>query len=108
MNKDWASVAYHEIIDAGKDWADKDAAAGILEDSKHSILAQIANTIDEKSNAARESQARAHPDYISFVEKLGKARKDRNLSRVKYDAAKTLASLRQTQESLKKAEMGLR
>lgn len=108
MNKDWASVAYHEIIEAGTDWADKDAAAKFLDDTRKPTLAQIANGIDVKSMSERESKARAHPEYKEHLEKLRVARKAANLSRVKYDAAKTLASLRQTQESLKKAEMGLR
>lgn len=108
MNKDWASVAYHEIIEAGTDWADKDAAAKFLDDTRKPTLAQIANGIDVKSMSERESKARAHPDYKEHLIQLKLARKEANLARVKYDAAKTLASLRQTQESLKKAEMGLR
>jgi len=34
MNEDWASKAYHEIIEAGTDWADKDAAAKFLDDTR--------------------------------------------------------------------------
>lgn len=105
---DWATIAYQTIIDSGEDWADKNSAAGFLEDSKASVLAQIANTIDEKSNAARESQARAHPDFRTFLVELKNARKARDTAKVKYEAARTLASLRQTQESLKKAEMNLK
>jgi len=105
MNDDWASRAYQQIIDSGNDWADKDAAAKFMDDTRKPTLAQIANGIDVKSMSERESQARAHPDYMEHLLKLKVARKRANLARVKYDAAKTLASLRQTQESLKKAEM---
>jgi len=108
MTEDWASVVYHKIINAGIDWADKNGAAGLLEDSKHSILAQIANRFDDKSNAARESKARADAEYLDFLQELMMARKARDTAKVRYEAAKTLASLRQTQESLKKAEMNLR
>jgi hypothetical protein len=108
MNEDWASIAYREIIEAGTDWADKDAAAKFLDDTRKPTLAQITNKMDAGSQAAKDSLARAHPEYKEHLEKLRVARKAANLSRVKYDAAKTLASLRQTQESLKKAEMGLR
>jgi len=105
MNTDWASIAYHEIIEAGDDWADKDSAAKFLDDTRKPTLAQITNKMDASSQAAKDSLARAHPDYNEHLLKLRNARKAANLARVKYDAAKTLASLRQTQESLKKAEM---
>ena len=106
MNElDWASKAYQQIIDAGKDWADKDAAAKFMDDTRKPTLAQIANVIDVKSMSERESKARGSDEYRAHLVKLKEARKAANLARVKYDAAKTLASLRQTQESLKKAEM---
>ena len=105
MNEDWSSKAYQAIIDAGTDWADKDAAAKFLDDTRKPVLAQIANTIDVKSMSERESKARAHPDYMEHLLKLKTARKRANLARIKYDAAKKLDSLRQTKESLKKAEM---
>ncbi len=108
MNEDWASRAYHEIIEAGTDWADKDAAAKYLDDTRKSTLAEVINCIEAKSMTERDSKARASDLYREHLVKLKNARKAANLSRVKYDAAKTLASLRQTQESLKKAEMGLR
>ena len=106
--RDWASRAYHEIIEAGTDWADKDAAAKFLDDTRKPTLAQITNKMDAGSQTAKDALARAHPDYEIHLIQLKLARKEANLARVKYDAAKTLASLRQTQESLKKAEMGLR
>ena len=105
MNDDWASRAYQQIIDSGNDWADKDAAAKFMDDTRKPVLAQITNKMEGGGQTAKESQARAHPDYNEHLVKLKEARKAANLARVKYDAAKTLASLRQTQESLKKAEM---
>lgn len=107
-NKDWASVAYHSIIESGDDWADKDSAHKFLEDSKKTVLAQIANTIDEKSQTAKESKALAHPEFVQFLENLRDARRAANKAKVQYEGQKTLSSLRQTQESLKKAEMNLR
>jgi len=104
---DWASVAYQAIIDSGDDWADKDSAAKFLDDTRKPTLAQITNKMDASSQAAKESQALAHPEYKEFLKELRDARKAANLARVRYDADKTLASLRQTQESLKKAEMKL-
>jgi hypothetical protein len=106
--KDWASVAYHEILESGNDWADKEAAASLLEHSRHTILAQEKLKSSAKSDAAQETEARASAVYINHVVEMCKARSKANQARVKWEASKTLASLRQTQESLKKAEMNLR
>ena len=106
---DWASMAYHAIIESGNDWADKESAASLLEDTRHSILAEIMNNQDSKlSNSAKETLARASKDYIAHIQKMTSARHEANKAKVKWEASKTLASLRQTQESLKKAEMNLR
>jgi hypothetical protein len=107
---DWASQAYKNIMDSGEDWAEKEAAASLLEDTKKTILAQIKVNIGNecKSEAARETIALANKAYIDHVNEMNKAREAANKARVKWEASKTLASLRQTQESLKKAEMNLR
>lgn len=105
MSQDWATKAYKNIIETGALWADKDAAAKLLEDSKHSILAECKlDYQDLKSEAARETQARASTQYKDFLKILSKARGEANHARVRWEAAKILSSLRQTQESLKKAE----
>lgn len=106
---DWATKAYQAIIESGTDWADKEAAASLLEDTRHSVLADIMNNQDSKlSISAKESLARADKSYIDHIKKTVIARHEANKAKVRYEASRTLASLRQTQESLKKAEMNLR
>lgn len=105
---DWATKAYTEIINSGKEWADKDAAAKYMDEARHSILSECKLEVtDEKSDAARETKARASDKYKAFLIELRAARTAANHARVQWEAAKTLASLRQTQASLKKAEMNL-
>ena len=106
---DWATKAYQARIESGSDFADKEAAASLLEHTRHSILADIMNSQESKlSIAAKESLARADKEYVEHIKEMVDARHDANLAKVKWEASKTLASLRQTQESLKKAEMNLR
>jgi len=105
---DWAATAYKQIIDMGEDWADKESAASLLEHSRHTVLAQEKLKSNASSEAAKETDARASIVYTTHVQNMVTARKEANKAKVKWEAAKTLSSLRQTQESLKKAEMNLR
>jgi hypothetical protein len=103
---DWASKAYQQILETGDDWADKKTAFNALDRSRHTVLAEIKLSFtDIKSDAGKETAARASQEYKDFCNTLEKAESDFNHADVKYIASKTLASLRQTQESLKKAEI---
>ena len=99
------SKAYAELLDAGNDWCDKDAAADLLEEQKHSVLSEIKLSSDERSDAARETWARANFRYRQFLEAMIEARRLANRARVRYDAVKTLAELRRTEESTRRAEL---
>ena len=103
---DWASLAYQKILETGADWADKKTAFNTLDRARHSVLAEIKLSFsDLPSDAARETAARASKEYKEFREKLDQAESEYNHASVKYFAAKELGSFRQTQESLKKAEI---
>ena len=107
MNLD-SNRAYDALIRAGDDWADKNAAADLLEETKKSVLAKLKNEADAKSEAARESLALCHQDYRAHLESMVEARKQANRARVRYDAAKVLAEMRRSEESTRRAEMTLR
>ncbi len=103
---DWGSSAYQKILETGAEWADKKTAFNYLDKCRHSVLAELKNKyIHLKSDAAKETEARASKEYKDFLKKLSEAESEFNHAEVQYYAAKTLASLRQTQESLKKAEL---
>jgi len=105
-NQDWASKAYQEIIETGNDWADKRSAFNLMDKNRHSVLAKIKlSFVDIKSDAAKETAARASNEYQQFLNELAITESDYLHAEVKHFASKTLASLRQTQESLKKAEI---
>ena len=100
--------AYESLIQSGEDWADKEAAAAILEETKKSVLARLKNAVGEKSDAAREAQALCHPDYLAHLEVMVEARRAATKARVRYDSAKILAEMRRSEESTRRAEMTLR
>lgn len=99
---------YERIVQAGEQWADAEAAASLLEETRKSVLAKLMSEADSPTNAGKEMQALASDDYADFVDGMVKARAMANKARVRYDSAKILSELRRSQESTKRAEMGLR
>lgn len=99
---------YHEIVTAGEDWSDKDAAANLLEETKKSVLAELVNSSEGGSMAAKESNALADPAFKLHITKMVAARKEANRAKVKYDAVRVLAEMRRTQESTRRAEANIR
>ena len=91
--------AYDALIRSGDDWADKDAAASILEETKKSVLAKLVNAL-AGSMAARKSLALADPVYTQHLELMVEARREAIKSKVRYDSAKTLADMRRPRGSL--------
>lgn len=98
---------HDRLVAAGEDWADKDAAASLLEETKKSVLAELMNKA-EGSMAARESSALASTTYKLHVVDMVTARKESNRAKVKYDSAKAWCELVRTQEATRRAEMGMR
>lgn len=103
-----ADQIYDAITKAGEDWAEKQAAADLLEETRKSVLAKLMNEAPHTSMGGKEMQALADPEYKKFVEGMVSARKAANKARVRYDSAKVLAELRRSQESTRRAEMNLR
>lgn len=99
---------YTAIVDAGIDWSDKQAAAELLEESKKSVLAELANASPENSATAREMVALASPAYRLHLAQMTAARHEANKARVRYDAVKVLSEMRRTVESTRRAEMQIR
>lgn len=99
---------YDAIVKAGEEWADAEAAADLLEETKKSVLAKLMNEAPHTSQGGKEMQALADPKYGEFVAGMVAARKTANKARVRYDGAKMLAELRRSQESTRRAEMQIR
>jgi hypothetical protein len=96
---------YHELVAAGDDWADKDAAANLLEEGKKSMLAQLTLSNMDGSRIEAETKALASHEHQEYIAGMVEARKQANKANVRYKALQTLAELRRTQESTRRQEM---
>lgn len=103
-----AEQIYREITVAGEAWADAEAAASLLEETRKSMLSKLMTECAAPSVGAKEMYALADPQYKTFVEGMVKARKAANKARVRYDSARILADLRRSEESTRRAEMTMR
>lgn len=96
---------YERLRLAGEEWADKDAAANALEETKATLLAELANQADASSEAAKKNIALADPVYKLHLTNMVTARKEANRAKVRYETGRIWAELKRTQESTKRAEM---
>jgi hypothetical protein len=105
-----ATTIAERLASAGEEWADKEAAASLLEDTRKRVRAQVAVAhIAEGASAAKaELLAEASDQYHEHLQAMVEARKAANIARVNYDAGKTWTDLVRTQEATKRAEMNLR
>lgn len=90
---------------AGEEWADKDAAAAMLEETKKTLIAELSLKSAAGTVAQRELEALADPAYRLHVTNMVSARKEANRAKVRYDTGRVWAELRRSQESTKREEM---
>lgn len=99
---------YANLIKAGETWADAEAAAQLLEETRKTVLAECEAKAEASSMAMKEMIALADPVYKEHVAGMVRARKAANKARVRYDSAKVLSELRRSEESSRRAEMTMR
>lgn len=95
---------YHELIEAGEEWADKKSAYQLLDDMTKSVLADIKIGYPG-SDAAKTSMAMADTKYHEHLQSLAKARRKYLFSQVKYDSIKALSDHRRTEQATRRAEI---
>lgn len=93
---------------AGLEWADLDAAACVLEESRKSVLAELMNQSKGGSIAAKESEALANPAYKLHITNMVNARREANRARVRYDTARAWVELIRTSEATRRSEMNFK
>ena len=96
------------LAEVGEEWADKDAAANLLEETKSVLLAELMLAADGTSKADREMHAKANAAYRLHITNMVTARKDANRARVRFETGKMWAELRRSQESTRREEMRIR
>jgi hypothetical protein len=96
------------LAQVGEEWADKDAAANLLEETKNSLLAELMNTANASSEAERKRIAQADPAFKLHLANMVTARKEANRARVRYETGKMWAELKRSQESTIREQMRIR
>jgi hypothetical protein len=92
----------------GLQWADLDAAASLLDDTRKTVLAEVMRALPGKSMAEREMHGLAHPDYVQHLSAASEARRKANRARVSYQSEQARIELIRTAESTRRAQMTMR
>jgi hypothetical protein len=94
-----ADELYRKLTLAGEDWADKQAAFNVLEDTKSAVLARLMQSSTAPSVAAKEMEAKASESFESHVRTTQEAMKEALKAKVKYEAVKIWIDLKRTQSA---------
>lgn len=96
------------LIEAGEAWADLNAAAEMLEETKGTLLAKLLAERFDMPAWKAEAMAKSHPSYHAHLAAMVKARQDANRARVRYDSGKAYVELARSAESTRRAEMQMK
>lgn len=97
-----------KLVAAGETWADEDAAASMLEETKKTVLSQLKTMSKASSDAAKETEAQASDGFKQHLQSMVEARRKANRAKVAYDSMKTWVELWRTKAANERAEMTLR
>lgn len=97
----------HNLRESGLNWADANAAANLLEESRRSLLADL--IVDRmgrgSSKAKAEEEARRHEKFREATKGMVQARKYAERAHVAYKVAQAAIDLYRTEMSTRRAEM---
>lgn len=98
------------LVTSGEEWAEKEAAASWLEDSRKSVRAQLAMTHLKVAGSMGKAElmAEADQEYVQHLEKTIQARKLANIAKVNYEGNKVWVDLVRSLEATRRQEMNLR
>lgn len=98
------SELYHE---AGMDWADKDAASSLLEDTKSAFLSQWCAELGDIPVNRAEQIVKGSDRWMDHMEKIAKAKLAANKAKVRLESIKMRAMEWQAKEANARMEMRL-
>ena len=95
------------LRESGLEWADKNAAANLLEESRRSLLADLIVTRMARgsSKAKAEEEARRDDLFREATKSMVEARKAAERAQVGYKVAQAAIDLYRTEMSTRRAEM---
>ena len=105
-----ADTIYAKIQSAGEDWADRKAAFCALDDITATVKADLTTDFYTSCSSKAEASERALATsrYKEHLASVAGARRAWLLAEVKYKNLQLLAELRRSEESTRRAEMGMR
>lgn len=96
------------IVRKGEAWADAEAAAALLEETRKTVLASEMAKQGDMPVSKAEMHALASDVYRKHVLSMVEARQAANKARVAYDGAKAMMELARSAEATRRAEITLR
>ena len=100
---------YRTLEKAGEDWADKKAAYEALDRNTKSVFADVLVNFMDSGLSRAESEARSLSSsvYKEHLASVSRAHKSYLQAQVLWSNLQTLAELRRSEESTRRAEMKL-
>lgn len=89
----------------GEIWADKEAAAQLLEDSKSSVMAQWQTELGDMPVNRAEQTVKASNRWRDYITDTVMARKEANLAKVRLEAIRMKAMEYQAKEANQRTEL---
>ena len=101
---------YVELEKAGNDWADKKAAYDALDRNTKSVLADVLVDFMDSGLSRAESETRSLSSglYKEHLASVSRAHKSYLQAQVLWSNLQTLAELRRSEESTRRAEASIR
>ncbi len=96
------SQLFHE---AGLDWADKKAAADLLEDTKSAVIAKWQQELGDMPVNRAEQLVKSQPRYTELIEQIVEARRVANVAWVVMNVRKMEHAEHQSEEANNRQEM---
>ena len=87
-----------------KGWAQKHAAASLLEETKTAVVAQMIGRQGDIPHNKAERMVKASDEWHSFIKGMVEAREAANLAKVQMEYIRMLQSERQSAEANARAE----
>lgn len=95
------------IVARGELWADADAAASALEETKGTLLAKLLKEHFDQPAWKADALAKGDARYEEHIKAMVDARRLATLAKVRYDGAKAMGEFARSAESSRRAEMQL-
>lgn len=90
---------------AGEEWADKECAAQMLEDSKSAVMAQWQTELGDLPVNRAEQTVKASNRWRDYITDTVEARKAANIAKVRLEAIKMQAMEAQAKEANQRTEL---